>query len=229
MASAGRRAGSARPSRARVFLVDDHPIVREGLARLIEQAADLAVSGTAASSSEALRQIQATPPDIAVVDVSLEGSHGLDLVRDLHLRHPDLPVLVLSVHDEMLYAERALHAGARGYLTKREPPAALLQAIRRILRGGMSYSEAVTSRVMLGAARGRSREAPTSLESLSDRELQVLELIGRGRATRQIADELHLSIKTVQAHREHIKEKLQIEGAASLARFAVHWLARQES
>jgi DNA-binding NarL/FixJ family response regulator len=219
-----RRTARGRDGRSRVLLVDDHPIVREGLARVIDQEADLVVCGTAVNSREALTAVEQSKPDIAVVDVSLDGSHGIDLVKDLKVRHPDLAVVMLSMHDETLYAERALRAGAKGYVMKREPPQRLLQALRKVLQGGLCFSEDVTARMLERVSRAQSKEVPLPLERLSDRELEVLELIGNGHTTRQIADELHVSMKTVQAHREHLKEKLELPDATSLARYAVHWV-----
>jgi DNA-binding NarL/FixJ family response regulator len=219
----GRMAREAR-GRARVLLVDDHPIVREGLARVIDQQADFAVCGSAVSAHEALQAVVSTKPDLAVVDVSLDGSHGIELVKELRARHPALPVVMLSMHDETLYAERALRAGAKGYVMKREPPQRLLQAMRKVLQGGLCFSEAVTARMLERVSRSSSGEVPLPMERLSDRELEVLEMIGHGRTTRQIADTLHLSMKTVQAHREHLKEKLELPDATSLARHAIHWV-----
>jgi DNA-binding NarL/FixJ family response regulator len=224
MGTEKRRAANNRDGRARVLLVDDHPIVREGLARVIDQEADLVVCGTAVNSHEALQAVVASSPDIAVIDVSLDGSHGIDLVKDLKIRHPDLAVVMLSMHDETLYAERALRAGAKGYVMKREPPQKLLQALRKVLKGGLFFSEEVTARMLERVSRAQSKDVPLPMERLSDRELEVLERIGSGRTTRQIADELHVSMKTVQAHREHLKEKLELPDATSLARFAVHWV-----
>jgi DNA-binding NarL/FixJ family response regulator len=219
-----RRPGRDPHRKARVLLVDDHPIVREGLARVIDQEADLMVCGTAVNGREALQAVASAKPDIAVIDVSLEGSHGIDLVKELKGRHPELSVVMLSMHDETLYAERALRAGAKGYVMKREPPQKLLQAVRKVLQGGLFFSEAVTARMLQRVSRNPSREVRLPIERLSDRELEVLELIGRGRTTRQIANELHVSMKTIQAHREHLKEKLDLPDATSLVRFAVHWV-----
>ena len=224
MATERMRAGQTPGRKARVLLVDDHPIVREGLARVIDGEADLAVCGTAVNARQALAAVEATAPDIAIVDVSLDGSHGIELVRELKARHPGLNVLMLSMHDESLYAERALRAGAKGYLMKREPPQKLLQAIRGVAAGGLCFSDAVTASVLEHVAGTRRGAALLPMDKLSDRELQILELIGLGRTTRQIAEELHVSVKTVQAHREHLKEKLQLDGATALARFAVNWV-----
>jgi DNA-binding NarL/FixJ family response regulator len=224
MATEERRSTQSAAERARVLLVDDHPIVREGLTRVIDQEADLVVCATAVSSRDALQAVETSRPDVAVVDVSLDGSHGIDLVKELRERHPQLGVLMLSMHDETLYAERALRAGARGYVMKREPPQQVVQALRKVLRGGLYFSEAVTMRMLEGASRGASKAVALPIDRLSDRELEILELIGQGRKTRQIADALHVSMKTVQAHREHLKEKLELPDATSLARFAVQWV-----
>jgi len=218
------RAGHGASRKSRVLLVDDHPIVREGLARVIDQEPDLAVCGTAVNARQALDAIEAAAPDIAIVDVSLDGSHGIELVKELKTRHPGLHVLMLSMHDESLYAERALRAGAKGYVMKREPPQKLLAAIRGVVAGRLYFSEAVTASVLEHVAGTKRGAALLPMDKLSDRELQVLELIGRGRTTRQIAEELHVSVKTIQAHREHLKEKLQLDGATALARFAVSWV-----
>ncbi len=224
MAAESRRSTRTGPKKARVLLVDDHPIVREGLSRVIDRELDLMVCGTATNSREALSAVAETKPDLAVVDVSLDGSHGIDLVRDLKSRHPGLHVIMLSMHDETLYAERALRAGAKGYVMKREPPQQLLQAMRKVLNGGLCFSEAITSTMLERVSRGQLRQAPLPMDRLSNRELEILERSGQGRTTRQIADELHVSMKTVQAHREHLKEKLQLADATSLTRYAVHWV-----
>ena len=208
-----------------MLLVDDHPIVREGLRRVIDGERDLAVCGEAVNYRQGLDAVEKLKPDIAVVDVSLEGSHGLELVKDLRIRHPQLPVLMLSMHDEALYAERALKAGAKGYLMKHEPPEELLQAIRKALQGELAFSDVVTARILGRASDGEQRPQ-TSTERLSDRELEVLEMLGKGLKTRQIAEQLHLSIKTIQAYREHLKEKLELPDGASLTRFAVQWVER---
>jgi DNA-binding NarL/FixJ family response regulator len=216
---------SAAPPKARVLLVDDHPIVREGLRRVIDAESDLTVCGEAVSRRQGLDAVEKLKPDIAVVDVSLEGSHGLELVKDLRVRHPQLPVLMLSMHDEALYAERALKAGAKGYLMKREPPEKLLRALRRALQGELAFSEAFTAQVLSRTSDGERRpETPT--ERLSDRELEVLEMLGKGLKTRQIAEQLYLSVKTIQAYREHLKAKLDLPDGASLMRFAVQWVER---
>jgi len=225
----GTERARAAIRKARVLLVDDHPIVREGLARVIDQEPDLTVCGTAVDARQALAAVESSAPDVAIIDVSLNGSHGIELVKDLKARHPGLHVLMLSMHDESLYAERALRAGAKGYVMKREPPQRLLQAIRGVVAGGLYFSEAVTASVLEHVAGTRRGSSALPMDKLSDRELQILELIGQGRTTRQIAEELHVSVKTVQAHREHLKEKLQLDSATTLARFAVNWVESERA
>jgi DNA-binding NarL/FixJ family response regulator len=171
-----------------------------------------------------MQAVEKLKPGLAIVDISLEGSHGIDLTKDLTLRHPDLPVLVLSTHDESLYAERALRAGAKGYIMKREPMHKLLEAIRQVAQGGLYFSPATTARIMNRFSSSRAGESKLPMDRLSDRELEILELVGQGRNTREIAGGLHISIKTVQAHREHIKEKLELSDSLSLTRFAVNWV-----
>jgi DNA-binding NarL/FixJ family response regulator len=214
-----RRRGTRRdPSRrAQVLLVEDHPLVREGLTRVIDQEPDLAVSGTAVNAQQAIDAIAASRPDIAVVDV-------IDLVKELRVRYPDMPVIMLSLHDDVFYAERALRAGAKGCVMKREPPRQLVHAIRKVLAGGLCFSEAVTDRLLRRATSHRNREFQLPMERLSDRELEVLEFIGQGRTVRSIAEQLHLSVKTVQAHRAHLKEKLSLDDTTTLLRFAIHWV-----
>ncbi len=206
----------------RVLLVDDHPVLRMGLAERINHEADLCVCGEADTAREAIGAVSRQRPDVAVVDISLPDAHGLELIKDLHTLHPRLPLLVFSMHDEALYAERALQAGARGYLMKREPPQALMAAIRQVLNGEIYLSPNMTRR-LLGRLAGAG-PAPTgsSLPDLSDRECEVLELLGEGFSTREIAARLHLSSKTVSSHRENIKRKLQLNSGAALLRYAIH-------
>jgi len=215
----------ADPSRkAKILLVDDHPIVRQGLKELIEQEADLFVCGEAQSGSEALQAIAAAKPDLAMVDISLQGTNGLELIKQIKAGHSDVPVLVLSMHDETLYAERALRAGARGYVMKEEATARLIAGIRRVLSGEIYLSERMSARLLSRFVGGGSQTEGSPIERLSDRELEVFELIGRGIGTRQIAEQLHLSIKTIESHREHIKEKLKLGSSQELMRHAVHWV-----
>ncbi|MCL5096289.1 MAG: response regulator transcription factor [Candidatus Omnitrophica bacterium] len=213
---------------AGILLVDDHAILREGLARLIDQESDMHVCGQAGDSHEALRLLEELKPDLAIVDISLGGSHGLELIKDIKARWPRLPVLVLSMHDEALFAERALRAGARGYIMKQVPSVELLASLRRVLRGKYYLSETMTRQLLGQFADGQHAKGTSPLARLSNREFEVLELIGRGNRTRQIAQQIHVSVKTVQSHREHIKEKLRLQDAVSLVRFAVQWVESQK-
>ena len=191
-----------------VFVVDDHPIVRQGLALLINREADLAVCGEAEEMHAALSAIQAAKPDILIVDISLNGPDGLELLKNIRITSPRLPVLVLSMHDESIYAERALRAGANGYIMKQEATEKVLVALRRILSGEIYVSDRIANNMLRHYVRGANVSEHSSVSDLSDRELEVFRLIGEGQGTRQIADALHLSVKTVESYQAHIKEKL---------------------
>jgi DNA-binding NarL/FixJ family response regulator len=208
----------------RVILVDDHPIVRQGLTQLLQHDPDLAVVGEAESPVEALKVIDDLKPDIALVDITLKDASGIELVKDIRVRHPQLPVLVLSMHDESFYAERVLRAGARGYVTKEEAPEKVLNAIKRVLAGEIYVSEKMASRMLSKLVDGRPGTEGFSLERLTDRELEVFELIGQGVGTRNIAKKLHLSVKTIESHRENIKRKLKLKNAAELLQHAIQWV-----
>lgn len=210
-----------------VFIVDDHPIVRQGLKGLISQSPDLMVCGEAETIYDALKAIEQLKPDIVIVDISLKGESGVDLIKDIRIRYPDLPVLTLSMYDEAIYAERVLRAGARGYVTKEEAAENVLSAIRQVLKGQIFLSERMSAKMLSKLVGGRTESPGLSIDRLSDRELQIFELIGRGMSTRMIAETLHLSIKTVESHRANIKEKLQIESATELLQQAIHWLQSQ--
>jgi len=211
------------PARKTILIVDDHPMFRRGLASLIESEPDLAVCGQAGSSEAALQAAQQSQPDLLIVDLALGESDGLDLVKELKRRHPRIPALVLSMHDEAVYAERSLRAGARGSVTKLQLDETVLVAIRSLLAGETYMSGTVGERLAARFVAGRTLATDSPLEALSDRELQVFRLIGQGRSTRQIAATLHLSIKTIETHREHIKEKLNLKSAAELLRYAVQY------
>lgn len=206
-----------------VFLVDDHPIVRQGLVQLIQQEPDLRVCGEAADVKEARITLSKLTPDIVILDLSLRDSDGLELVKDIRNKYQQLPVLILSMHDENIYAERLLSAGANGYIMKQAAAEQLLVAVRRVLAGGIYVSERVgASMIERFAVTGRPQSADP-IERLSNRELQVLNLIGRGRTTREIAETLNLSVKTVESHRQRIKKKLNLRSAPQLVQFAVNW------
>jgi DNA-binding NarL/FixJ family response regulator len=214
----------AKQRKSKVFLVDDHPLVREHLTALIEAQADLAVCGDAADAPTALSLIARQAPDLVILDISLKQSNGLELIKNLKELWPKLPVLVLSMHDEMLYAERALRAGALGYITKEEATVNVLSAVRKVLGGQVYLSERMAERMMKKMVRGTREETGSPLEVLTDRELEVFQMLGRGAGTRQIAEELRLGIKTVESYRARIKEKLQLADGNQLLQHAIHWV-----
>ncbi|MDW8308640.1 MAG: response regulator transcription factor [Verrucomicrobiales bacterium] len=217
---AARRAEFHTPRR--VMIVDDHPLVRERLAGLINEQPDLRVCCEAADLHEALHNLEQCPPDLAIVDLSLRNSHGLDLIKELHARRARLPILVVSMHDESLYAERALRAGARGYITKQEATQKVLQAMRRVLEGEVFVSPRIAASIAANAA-APGPVVRDGIARLSDRELRVFELIGRGHKPRQIAAELHLDIKTVEAYRARIRTKLGLQDAREVLQHAIEW------
>jgi DNA-binding NarL/FixJ family response regulator len=223
-----RSAGaSGATARRKVLIVDDHPIVRQGLRLMIDEEPDLRVCGEAQSEREARVAIRELEPDVVIVDISLAQGDGLELVRDVHAHHPELPMLVLSMHDELIYAERLLAAGASGYIMKHAASDQLLVALRRVLAGGRYLSESLAEnleRARTGtASAGRERSDP--IERLSNRELQVLSLIGRGQSSREAADRLGLSVKTVETHRQSLKRKLNLATNAQLLQYAINWYA----
>jgi DNA-binding NarL/FixJ family response regulator len=213
--------------RRRVLIVDDHPLVREGLTRVINQQEDLVVCGEAGSAPEGLAAVAERRPDVVIVDISLEDGSGLDLIKDVHARHPGLPMLALSMHHENLYAERALHAGARGYAMKREPVEAVLAALRKILSGQVAVSENIVSRLVAPPGRGSEPAADSPAGLLSDRELEVFRLFGEGCGTRQIAARLHVAVSTVESYRASIKQKLQLGNATELVSHAARFVASE--
>lgn len=213
----------------KVVIVDDHPIVRQGLAELIADQDDLTVCGEAEDATSALKTIEKTAPDLAVVDISLKNSSGIELIKDLRVRFPDLLILVLSMHDEAFYAERVLRAGARGYVTKAEATESVITAIRKLMDGGIYLSEKMASRMLSKFVTGPVETGGFPVERLTDRELQIFELIGRGIGTRRIAENLHLSIKTIESHRENIKRKLKLDNATELLQHAIKWVQVEQS
>lgn len=211
-----------------VFLVDDHPLVREWLTNLINKRPDMRVCGEAGSAPEALRMIGDLDPDVAIVDITLANGSGLELIKDIQAQHPGVAVLVLTMHDETLYALRSIRAGARGYIMKCEATTKVIQAIRTILEGRLYVSERVTALMAEQFAERSPRKAGSPVELLSDRELEVFQLLGQGMGTRQIAEQLHVSFKTVQAFSARIKEKLQLDTINELLREAVRWQEGQQ-
>lgn len=211
----------------RILLIDDHPIVRQGLSQLINQASDLHVTAEAASAREALELIDKEKVDIAIVDIALDDRSGIELIKDLRSRNATLPILALSMHDETLYAERALRAGAKGYIMKQEATDKVMVAIRKVLDGQIYLSEKMASRLLDQFVSAKPGDEETPLGRLSDRELEIFSMIGRGMGTREIAGKLYLSVKTVEAHREHIKDKLKLKSGTELMRMAVQFALEQ--
>jgi len=208
---------------ARVLIVDDHPIVRHGMTQLIDNEPGLAVCGSAATPTEALEAVKKEKPDLAVIDLSLGDDSGLELIKQLKGLRPDLKVLVISMHDEVYYADRVLRAGALGYLMKQEPAEQMIAAIRQVLSGNVYLSDPMAASLLTRMVGEKHGDGGSPVDRLTDRELQVLEYIGRGLGTRQIAERLGLSIKTIENYREHLKTKLELKNAAELVRYAVRW------
>lgn len=222
-----RRAAPSQEEKARLLIIDDHPIFREGLRQVLDAEPGLSVCGEAASAPEALAAAAALQPDLAIVDITLDHSNGIDLIKDLGLQCPTLPVLVLSNHDEALYAQRCLRAGARGYVMKHQSPEHLVSAVHAVLQGRFHLSGEILDRILTRL--GPSPKAGTDDHTgrLSDRELQVFEFYGKGQTTRQIATALHLSVKTIESHRDRIRGKLGFADSAALVRAAVQWVESQ--
>lgn len=211
-------------ARKKVLLVDDHALMRQGLELLIGQQSDLEICGQAESAADAMTAIKTGSPDVVITDITLKDSSGLELLKDIRVHWPHLPVVVLTMHNETFYAERVLRAGARGFVTKNEPPAAVLAAVRAALGGHIHVSEKLASQ-MIGKLTGRTSQAGAGamLDLLSDREFEVFELIGQGKEVRDIAAQLHLSSKTVETHRDNIRKKLNIDSANDLLKYALQW------
>lgn len=218
-ANSGRTQSAA--TKHREFIVDDHPIVRQGLAQLIDSEPDLAVCGQGEDAYQSLAGIRAARPDLVLLDVSLKDADGLELLKEIKSFDPGLKVLMLSMHDEALYTERALRAGASGYIMKQEAPQALLAAIRKVLSGQVYVSEKMGATLLQRMVGGKKAMSELPMDRLTDRELEVFRMIGAGLSVKEIADKLCLSAKTVEAHREHIKEKLNLKNSAELLRFAI--------
>lgn len=211
----------------RIMIVDDHPLLRLGITRLLEDENDLRVCCEADTIGNALQALEAQQPHLLITDLSLAGSNGLVLIKRVRSRYPNLPILVCSMHDEGLFAYRALNAGAMGYISKEEATRRIVEAVRQVLAGKIWISETMAERVLQGIAGGGRAFVPGGVESLSNRELEVFGLIGRGVKTSQIADQLHLSVKTVETHRDNIKKKLNLKSGGELARRAIQWVLEQ--
>lgn len=211
-------------SRTKILIVDDHPILRKGLSMVINQEPDLMVIGEAEDAQTGLEMIESLTPDLVIVDLSLPGVDGIELIKSIKLRYRDLPALVVSMHDESLFAERALRAGARGYIMKQEAVENMLIAIRRVLNGEIFVSDKVATKMLETLISGDAKTVRSPLDLLSNRELTVFRLIGQGFKTSQIADRLHLSVKTIESYRSHIKEKLKIDTGTDLMKYAIQWI-----
>jgi DNA-binding NarL/FixJ family response regulator len=220
--------GADSPAKRRIFLVDDHPITRQGVAVLINQTSDLMVCGEADSAPSAIQLIPKAAPDLAIIDITLKTTSGIELLKNIKAIMPDLLVLIMSMHDESLYAERALRAGAKGYVMKQAASENILVAIRRILSGELYLSDRMKEKMLHRLVKSRKDEVVFSIDTLSDREMEVFQLIGNGFSTRQIATKLSLSVKTIDSYREHLKLKLHLEKGSDLVRHAIQWV-RSES
>lgn len=218
---------STGAERRRILLVDDHPFMRAGLAQLIDRQPDLTIVGEAGNPAEAFRELAKNRPDLVLTDLTMPGRSGLEFIKDLRAADETLPILIVSMHDEVVYAERALRAGARGYIMKEAGGEILLAAIRQVLQGTVYVSPAMSARILEGMTAARPRGGQSPIELLTDREFEVFQLIGQGKSTRAIADQLHLSPKTVDVHRTHIREKLNLTDATALVRHAVRWVETQ--
>ena len=223
----GVHSATAQQPKKTILIVDDHPVMRLGLTSLIESDTDLTVLGEVASHREALSFLSKVVPDLAIVDLELDGSDGLELIKEMKIRYPKLPAMVLSMHDESLYAERCLRAGAKAYITKQQLDNTILSVIRQLLEGKIYVSKEQEALFTTSFTGVQDSEPSSPLAVLSDRELQVYRLIGQGIGTRDIAQLLFVSHKTIESHREHIKHKLNIDSAAKLLRHATHWVERR--
>jgi len=211
-----------------VLLVDDHPFMRAGLALLVNKQPDLTLAGEAGTAAEAISIIERSSIDLVLSDITMPGRGGIEFIKDVQVMRPDLPILVVSMHDELLYAERVLRAGARGYIMKEAGGENLLAAIRQVLNGEVYVSPRVSARILESVSGRRPRGSTSPIEKLTDREIEIFEMIGAGKNPRQIASELNLSTKTVDVHRANIREKLQLPDSTALVRHAVHWVETRE-
>jgi DNA-binding NarL/FixJ family response regulator len=220
---------NAKKNAMRVLIVDDHPLLRKGVSQLIDQERDLIVVGEAEDAHKAITAVENTKPDVALVDISLSGTSGIELLKNIKTRFPKLKLLVLSMHDESVYAHRALRAGASGYIMKQEGTEKVLLALRKVLQGEVYLSDRLGNRMLGTLVNGRALRTGSPVEELSDRELEVFSLIGQGHGTRSISEKLHLSIKTIESHRAHIKEKLSLQNASALVHHAIQWVQSERT
>jgi len=227
--SSAPSANSPTAATHRLMIVDDHPVFRNGMRQLISQLSEVTICGEAENAPLALDAMRRLKPDVALVDVSMPGTNGIELIKLMLAEQPNLTVLVVSMHDESLYALRALRAGAKGYVMKQQAMETVLDALRKVMNGGVYVSPQFSERLVFKAIQGSDSDLGTPVDKLSDRELEVLQLFGRGESTRAIADRLHLSVKTIETHRAHIKEKLGFKDAETMVKFATEWTAAAET
>lgn len=220
-----RKLGGAKK---RVLIVDDHPLLREGLGRVINQQADMIMCGEAGDAPAGLEAVSECSPDVVIVDISLEEGSGLELIKDLHAQYPRLPMLALSMHPEDLYAERALHAGAGGYVMKREPAPVIIAALRKVLSGQLAVSDRIISRLVGRRVRGEPATVRSPVELLSDRELEIFRSFGEGHSTREIAAKFRIAVSTVESYRASIKQKLVLKNATELVSHAAQFVAEKQ-
>jgi DNA-binding NarL/FixJ family response regulator len=223
-----KKSPSTAEMRSRVLIVDDHPMMRYGIVRLIEQEPDLVVCGEAENASRALAAVRALKPQVILADLTMPGGEGLEFIKDVRSLHPEIAVLVVSMHDEALYAERALRAGAQGYIMKNEGGEKLVEAIRQVLQGKTYVSENMSGKVLEIFSGRRRRTDDTTIGKLTDREFEVFRLLGQGLTTREIGQQLRLGTKTVETHRLHVREKLGLKSGPALIKYAVRWAGTQE-
>lgn len=226
-AASGSASSEGSSNKKRIYIVDDHAMFRDGFRRLVDMEPDLMVCGDAANAIEAMQGIQKTHPDLVIVDLSLEGTGGIDLIKNIKRDFEDMPVLVVSMHAESLYGERALRAGAMGYVMKSEPATTVIEAIRRVLGGDVHVSEKMATLVVSKFVQGESDQPPSPLEALSDRELEVFRMLGQGKETGEIAEEMNVALPTVSTFKNRIKEKLKMKNSTETILYALQWF-RQE-
>lgn len=212
----------------RIYIVDDHPLVRQGLSQVINNETDMEICGEAEDAPQAMKGVGPANPDVIIVDISLRGNNGLELIKNLKAIHENIRILVFSMHDESIYAQRALRAGAKAFVMKKESPTKVVEAIRRIITGEIYVSPSVADQVLHQIVNGPNNASSTSpIDRLTDRELEVVQLIGRGLSSREVAESLNLSVKTIESHRAHVKEKLNLRNATELVQFSVQWVDQQ--
>lgn len=224
----GHNGHSSARTTKKLLIVDGHPVFRYGITQLLAQSSELSICGEAENAQAALDAMRRHEPDLVLVDVSLPGTNGIELIKLMLAERPQLIILMLSMYDESLYALRALRAGARGYVMKQQAMEAVMEALRKVIGGGIYVSPQLSEKLVFKAIRGSENDLGSPVDTLSDRELEVLQLFGRGRRTREIAEDLRLSVKTIETHRMHIKEKLGFKAADELVKFAKEWVSAEE-